>query len=128
MGCILYELAMSQKAFNNDFATQEYKRSGRALTMSLDEYFSDQCRETITRNITLMLRIEPALRPSAVELLEEFCQNFQMTCAQPFNNVQIHYDFKENPQLQQSKEISGLNSSLQGNVGAECFSVLKKHY
>ena len=88
------------------YATQEYKRSGIGFKVLLDEYFSDQCKETITRNITLMLQIDSTLRPSAMYLLEEFSRNFQITHVQPHHNVQIHQDFHETPQSQQSPGIS----------------------
>jgi serine/threonine protein kinase len=114
MGCILYELAAGQRAFNNDWATHEYKMStGSWLNVPFDEYFSDQCKAMIGRNIALMLQIDSTLRPSAMHLLEEFSRNFQITHIRSPKNVQIHHDFNE---TQQSTGIlDSLNPSLQGN-------------
>src|SRR5437016_9498862 len=41
MGCILYELAIGKRAFNNDFATQEYASRENSLEILLDENFSE---------------------------------------------------------------------------------------
>src|SRR5437762_754160 len=75
MGCVLYELATGIKAFNNDFATLEY-RSGKSLDLGLDKSLSEQCREKIIKNVAVMLNIEPSSRPSATYLLQEFSRDF----------------------------------------------------
>jgi serine/threonine protein kinase len=51
MGCILYELAVGQKAFNDDFATYEYKRSAKELDVPLDETFNKVSIPQITEII-----------------------------------------------------------------------------
>ena len=75
MGCILYELATGTKAFQNDYATLQYK--GAALELPLDEYFSTQCREIVAENIARMLKVVPASRPSVRQLLKEFSRDFE---------------------------------------------------
>jgi hypothetical protein len=77
MGCILYELAMTRRAFESDWDTQEYKRRGESIDVSLDDTFSEQCKSGIVRNIYLMLQIDHALRPVATYFLEEFSRNYE---------------------------------------------------
>jgi len=111
LGCILYELSVGQRAFNSDYATLQYKESGRTMKVILDEGFSDRCKETVTRNIVIMLQIDFSARPSATDLLEEFTRNFQSSQFQPQVVVQIDHIFHENC----TTRSSGLNSLLQGN-------------
>jgi serine/threonine protein kinase len=59
MGCILYELAVGRRAFYNDFATIKYRISKPDISVYLDNSFGEQCKETVTRNITRILRIDP---------------------------------------------------------------------
>jgi hypothetical protein len=72
MGCILYELAVGRKAFCNDVATIEYKYRGKELLHPVPETFTTDSQEDITRNILVMLRVDPLERPPAGNLLEEF--------------------------------------------------------
>lgn len=95
VGCILYELAVSKKAFNTDYATMEYKWRGNTLTVRLDEFFGDQCKESITRNINTMLQLDPALRPSAADLFEEFSHNFKADQDQSPHTIEIREAFQE---------------------------------
>jgi serine/threonine protein kinase len=71
LGCILYELAVGEQAFANDFATREYKVSKTVLTVDLDGNFSDQCKQNITSSILAMLQKDSSFRPSAADLFEE---------------------------------------------------------
>lgn len=71
MGCILYELAVGKKAFAGDNATREYKWS-EPITVTLDEHYSDRCKQNITKSIVSMLKVDPTLRPSAQKLSDEF--------------------------------------------------------
>ena len=87
LGCILYELAVGEKAFYNDFATFAHKSSGSPLVVNLDEYFSVQCNETIKKHVTAMLQIEPSVRPPASKLFEEFSSNF--------SSIQVEYRYKQ---------------------------------
>jgi serine/threonine protein kinase len=84
LGCILYELAVGQRAFYDDFATFIYKTSGKTLAIVFGEDIGDDYKENITRNILIMLQIEFASRPSAADLLQEFTCNFQ--------SIQVHHD------------------------------------
>jgi Protein kinase domain len=108
MGCILYELAVGQKAFYNNIATYEYKMRGITLGVPLDEYFSDACKDCITRNIISMLEIDRTLRPSASDLLVEFTRNCEIKAAYPRANVKIHKDFHRDPDLL-SSDTGGIN-------------------
>jgi serine/threonine protein kinase len=44
LGCILYELTVGQKAFQDDIATFVYKTSGEILTIVLSEDIGDKYR------------------------------------------------------------------------------------
>ncbi len=96
LGCILYELAVGRKAFDDDIATFEYTTSRETLAISFGTDIDDHCKETITTNILNMLQIELAARPSAADLLQEFTQNFRSIQLQPDSAVQIHQIFPGN--------------------------------
>jgi len=87
LGCILYELAVGEKAFYDDTSTFAHKIIGSPLVVNLDEYFSVQCNETIKKHVTAMLQIEPSVRPSASKLFEEFSSNF--------SSIQVEYRYKQ---------------------------------
>jgi len=89
MGCILFELATDAKAFKDDYATQVYTELD-LKALQLDEYFDDQDKESITKNVALMLHADYTLRPSATDLLAEFSQNFQVIQkAAPFKTLSL---------------------------------------
>jgi len=77
MGCILYKLATTRRAFDSDWDTREYKRRGESIDVSIDDTFSEQCKSGIVRNICLMLQIDPTLRPVATYFLDEFSRNYE---------------------------------------------------
>lgn len=101
MGCIMYELALRKRAFGNDYATMEYRMEYRVhqkpIPIILDESFGEQCKEPIVTNITNMLQMEPARRPSATDLVEEFSRQLQVTQLQPHHNVHVLEDFHPLP-------------------------------
>lgn len=93
MGCILYELAVGRQTFCDDLAAMEHKRSQRKLDIVLDEFFSKDCKESITKNITAMIQIEASSRPSATDLLVEFRYNYQFSVAQgPMQTIPTSID------------------------------------
>lgn len=98
MGCILYEFAVGKQAFRNEFATLEYKMTSVLPAIALDKYFGEQCKESVTRCITMMLKVDANLRPTSSNLIGEFSTNLQRTLAQPFDNVQIYQEFQTSPQ------------------------------
>jgi serine/threonine protein kinase len=67
MGCILYELAVGRRAFENDYSILEYRLSRNPPIVSLDDNFSNDEKDTIKKNITVMLQLDPSLRPSALQ-------------------------------------------------------------
>jgi serine/threonine protein kinase len=91
LGCILYELAVGQKAFNDDFVTVAYKTSGENLAINFGEDIGDQGKENISRDIIVMLKIEFASRPSAADLLHEFTHNYESIPIPPDSGVKIHH-------------------------------------
>lgn len=117
---------MGEKAFYNDFAVFTYISSEpkMALSMPFDNSFGDNCKETITRNVNLMLQIEPRSRPSAETLIAEFSYNLELTQSPPPENVHIHRVFNEYPQLVESMRYESmvLMSSLQGNASKKSLS------
>jgi hypothetical protein len=79
MGCVLYELAVGQKAFNNDQAVWAYRQSGGwACELPLDDSLNEFLTQALTTNIVRMLQIESQARPSVSQLFQEFSQ-----CCQP---------------------------------------------
>lgn len=67
MGCILYELAVGRRAFENDYAVLEYRLSRSPPVVLLDDGFSSDEKDTIKNNIAFMLQLDPSLRPSALQ-------------------------------------------------------------
>ena len=72
MGCILHELALGTKVFNSDWAVIQHQLAGKDLEIKLNDTFGDQYGEELSRNINLMLRIEPQRRPSAADVFTTF--------------------------------------------------------
>ena len=95
IGCILFELAVCQKAFRHDFATLQYRSSTEALDIPLGESFSQQCKEAISRNIRSMLGLTSSSRPSAAALENEFVRNFGSNEALPHPSVHIRQSFHQ---------------------------------
>lgn len=90
MGCILYELAVGHRAFENDYAILVHTWSATPLEVQLDEFLSDECKATITKNIGITLQVDSSLRPSAKTLSEEFSRNFNPTRAQALAFTEMH--------------------------------------
>jgi serine/threonine protein kinase len=65
MGCILYELAVGQRPFQDDWATFRYANAGRDLRVSIED-------TRIKKWILRSLPIKSSSRPSASALLDEF--------------------------------------------------------
>ena len=72
MGCILYELATGNRAFECDWAVFSYCSSQKNMDMILDNTFDAHSVEIITRHIVDMLQIKSSCRPSASVLSKEF--------------------------------------------------------
>jgi serine/threonine protein kinase len=77
MGCILFELAVGQKLFYNDYAVWAY--SGTDIVVTLDDTFSEQCKEYITMNLKSMLQFDAMSRPSAAEILDSINRYYPST-------------------------------------------------
>ena len=101
LGCILYELAVGEKAFYDDTSTFAHKIIGSPLVVNLDEYFSVQCNETIKKHVTAMLQIEPSVRPSASKLFEEFSSNF--------SSIQVEYRYKQVDDVFPHKQVDDVS-------------------
>jgi serine/threonine protein kinase len=79
MGCILYELATGIRPFQSDWEVLKHRFSGKNINVVLDS-FDTPSVETITKYIVDMLQVDPADRPSASLLSNEF--NGQLQLAQ----------------------------------------------
>jgi serine/threonine protein kinase len=112
LGCILYELAVRQKAFHDDWATFNYKTSGETLAIVFGEDIGDDYKENITRSILIMLQIEFASRPSAADLLQQFTRNFQSIQVQSNSAVQIHQVLPGNDPKLEKRIILGIDLRL----------------
>ena len=115
LGCILYELAVGEKAFYDDFATFIHKSSGSPLVVNLDEYFSVQCDETIKKHVAAALQIEPSVRPSASKLFEEFSSNFK--------SMQVEYRYEQVDDVfpqGQAATLTQLSCFIEGNKRKTC--------
>jgi serine/threonine protein kinase len=75
VGCILYEIVTHRKAFATDNAVYDYSAqhsfTGAKLTLPLDlEIYQDEkFEDSIGELIYKMLKIDPSIRPSAVDLM-----------------------------------------------------------
>ena len=114
LGCILYELSVNQKLFRDDYDVMRYNLLGESLIILLDEGFSQLCKECITRNILNILQIDPSLRPSAMELFEEFQSNFQSSQIQSDNQVEIHQEFGRQQHSSLRLELDNLSLTMTG--------------
>jgi serine/threonine protein kinase len=115
LGCILYELAVGKKAFYDDIATFTLKSSGSPLVVNLDEYFSVQCKETITKHVAAALQIEPSVRPSASKLFEEFSSNFE--------SMQVEHRYEQGDDVfpqGQGATLTQLSCFIEGNKRKTC--------
>lgn len=67
MGCILYELAVKEKAFEHDWSVRQYATKKLKLVVRLEYFFSD-IKTLLTNLIHEMLQVNPRTRPNAQEL------------------------------------------------------------
>ena len=72
LGCILYELAIKQKAFTDDFAVLDYTATRSKKSIPLEESISPLFETILTNLIHEMLHHDSLHRPSAKQLLELF--------------------------------------------------------
>jgi serine/threonine protein kinase len=86
MGCILYEFATGIRAFKSDWEVLRHRFSGKNVNVVLDDSFDMHSVELITKHIVDMLQVDPADRPSASILSNEF--NRQLELAQ--HSVLLH--------------------------------------
>jgi ankyrin repeat protein len=79
MGCLLYELATGNRAFNNDWVVVEHRYERKNKEVILDNTFDDDSKKLITNFIVNMLQIEPSARASASFLSKEFRRLTEVT-------------------------------------------------
>lgn len=84
MGCILFELATGNRAFNDDWAVFRYQSSRKFEGITL---FDTVDPLPVTNHIVNMLKIKPSARPSAPALSQDFIQEFRT--AQAFENPDL---------------------------------------
>ena len=80
MGCILYELSTGTRAFKTDRAVISYSLFHEHKEVVLDDTFDSDSIKTIKKHIIDLIQIDPADRPSASFLSNEF--NRQLHLAQ----------------------------------------------
>ena len=68
LGCILYELAVGQKAFKDDFAVLFYRQDKNRLEISLEGY-EEKTSKDIAEEIQGLLDLDQTQRPSAVNFI-----------------------------------------------------------
>jgi serine/threonine protein kinase len=94
MGCILFEFAVGKRAFRTNFDTQKFREGRTTLDIDLDEYFSQDCKKRIRRYITWMLQIEGVRRPTASQLVSDFCgPHLQPNRSSTGNQAKIRHSF-----------------------------------
>lgn len=75
IGCVLFEMATVHKLFPSDFATLEYARTQQIPRLFFDPAsFSSECQNRMSRHIVEMLQIEPLVRPSAGDLVQQISE------------------------------------------------------
>jgi len=72
LGCILYEMAIKQKAFTDDFAVLDYTSTRSKKSIPLEESVLPLIRTFLTNLIHEMLHHNSLFRPSAKKLHELF--------------------------------------------------------
>jgi serine/threonine protein kinase len=110
LGCILYELSVGYRAFSSDMDTYMFTLKMRNLDVELDESFSETCKKRIKVDLYRMLAIEPQLRPSAIDLLEEFSRHFESTQLNDGNIespvISIQHSFHDEPNSAENYQAS----------------------
>jgi serine/threonine protein kinase len=72
MGCILYEIATGNRAFEDDWEVLQYRYSGKSKNIVFEETFDSHSSETIANHVVEMLQISSSARPSASALSRGF--------------------------------------------------------
>jgi len=91
MGCLLHELAAGRRAFYNDYAVLQYCSKSETFQVHLDDFTDALAKPVISETICRMLQKDPAARPSAEILYEEFCSHCQ---TQMYGDVQQSEDMR----------------------------------
>jgi serine/threonine protein kinase len=90
LGCILYELAVGKRAFEAEWVTVEYAKSGELPDIPLDQNFDQEEKESFQKTVTQMLNFDASLRPSANDLVNEFSTRHEMTAQDALQNLEIY--------------------------------------
>jgi serine/threonine protein kinase len=115
LGCILYELVIGDKPFNNDIAVLYHKLSGKELEINFDNSFEEDTRSCVAEHIHQMLQFEPNLRPSASSLLSDFIDYCRPSNSSQGNYVDIHHEFNSSRQLDSRTDFPlGMTSTTSG--------------
>lgn len=85
---------MEKRAFSSNLAIFEYRASGIMPDFTLDEHFSQQCGKDINACISRMLKVIPAARPTAAELIDSFAGLLQTTRPKSETSVHIRHNFQ----------------------------------
>lgn len=91
LGCILFELAVGQKAFKDDFAVLFYRHDKNRLEIGLEGY-EEKTSKAIAEEIQGMLDLEPSRRPSASNFISRvrgYLRDSAKNLPDEFSNVPL---------------------------------------
>jgi serine/threonine protein kinase len=78
LGCILYELLMGKRPFDDDFSVLEHSQTMQNLSIPLcglvDEYWLAELSNLLNK----MLAIRPQTRKSALNMLKRFTFHYEL--------------------------------------------------
>lgn len=97
LGCILYELCVGKKAFENDWATHEFSLQRELKTVSIPNFNGHICHR-LEQLISETLHHTPQSRPSAISLKDRFSevsQHLKDTIQKVFDKFSILHQLPE---------------------------------
>jgi len=108
LGCILYELATTTKAFGNDWATKEYSQEPKqVLSISVPSEFLEH---HLSEHLLRLLHRVPKERPRASNirpLFSSYCQLLDVPNAQMFIDIQSYPSYSEWNELVENHQNEG---------------------
>jgi serine/threonine protein kinase len=94
-GCILYELAVGRRLFEDNGNIVRYQETSDLPAMSFSgDALSIEEKQTIRSTITRMVSLDPKERPAVTHLINEFSANLAQTPDPTPKRIQVYEEFR----------------------------------